>query len=185
MLFRSFQDKYDYQTAKSFYKRISAIDIKNYAAAKGKILEMDKFIIETKKCAKALFAVTESCTFFDENNIVAIYTPKKGDAYELMYGNDVVTIVAKFMQTNCTYIICSTKRNDLILYPNYYNSTFGLYIHAIGVENFSKGWLRSGYDVVTSTYETMAKNNCNQIYIASVKKIVNQYYEKKDKKVFE
>ncbi len=90
------------------------------------------------------------------------------------------------MSTDCTFLVVPKTDTGLdYSYPCSYNREFSVYVYGIGTENYTKGWLKGGWDTVTDTYATMAKHYGVRADKEKVLNYVEEYYSKKDKAVFE
>lgn len=186
LLAKEYEEKSEYESAIDCYSSVIPEDVNNYSAAIEKIEEINQKIKCLRNCAKAVVAAGDMSTF-SESKIINIYYADKGSAYASTYGEGTVAIIAPFMSTNCTFSVVP-KTNyllELSKFPCLYNNEFSVYIYGIGTENYTQGWLKQGYDNVTDSYITMAKQRGVSADKEKVMSYVEEYYSTKDKTVFE
>lgn len=185
-LAKSHEEKNEYEAAIHYYSLVIPDDSDNYSIATEKLEELKRKIGYIKNCAKAVVAANIN-SMFSENNITDIYYAEKGSAYASSYGEGTVAIIAPVMSTDCTFLVVpkTDAGLDYSNYPCSYNHEFSVYVYGIGTENYTKGWLKGGWDTVTDTYVTMAKHYGVRADKEKVLNYVEEYYSKKDKSVFE
>lgn len=175
-----FESNNEIDLAIEHYSLVIPKDDENYEKATQKVEELSKLKQYVSKCAECWIATDTSCSYFDDDSVIAVYYAEDNTPYSAMYGKEAVTIISKFLNTECTFVISSRLSETLKqFYPYYYNNEYGVYVHAIGVENNNKGWLADGWNIVTDTYVDMAKSHCKEIDISLVEKCVEEKSENK------
>ena len=173
----NYEKEKNYHLACNHFALVAEKDNENYTSAREKLEKLEPLLPYIENCAKAWVAAETTCSYFSPNKVKAVYYGKENSAYEALYGKGVVTIVSEFLSTDCTFIISSSLNSTLAeQYPYEYSITDGLYIHEIGVDNYTKGWLSDGYDVITDTYVSMAKYYCDSIDIEVIEKYIHENY---------
>ncbi len=175
LIAKNFEEEKEYEKALEHYSLVIEGDKENYYLAKEKEKEIEKLINSLKKCARAIEAAERCCNVFDRNSIKEIYSAEGHEGFENTFGEEAVNIIMPYRGTDCSFIV-SHKINEGIaaIYPNYYDEESGLYILAIGIDNYTYGWLSSGYDRVSDAYITATKEVCVKIEVTDVMKYVKE-----------
>lgn len=177
-------DNAEYGTALKFYKVVVPIPSAIYPEIEEKKQNAETMIIAEKEAARAVVAIVSESPYGDIDNIEKIYTAR-GTAVGIMYGNETVLVIQKVNNNNCTYFVSKESLEEFETnYPQYYNSEFDLYIHGVGEDNSSKGWLSGAWNMVTNVYSGTIASYGKQINVDNVKNIVKQYRKTQDNGVF-
>ena len=172
---QKFEGEKEYEKAIEYYSLVIEQDEENYNLAKKKEIEIAALIDSLKKCAKAIEASERCCNVFDISLIEEIYSAEGHEGFESTFGREAVNIIMPYKGTACSFIV-SYEINEGIasIYPNYYDEKTGLYILAIGIDNYTYGWLSAGYDRVSDKYVEATKEVCVKFEIEDVLKYVEK-----------
>lgn len=130
-----------------------------------------------KSAAQAIVALNEVGSLFNYETISNIYIADNEVSYE-KWGEKTVFVRETIKGTDCIYCVCigdPEALQDFVYTPKYKNEKYGYTIYAIGEDNYTKGWLKGGWDRVSDALVEHITENNLELNKDNVMKRVNNY----------
>ena len=147
----------------------------------GFVIPQIKKTNEEKYAARAIVALSEVGSFFDDQKVDAVYIVKDKKFYTSL-GEKSIFVRAYVNDTNCLYCICfdevaSFERlsSGSEVYPSYRNDKYDCTIYAIGEVNYKNPY-KSALDMITDKLSGELISHCEKL---NKDTIMDRYYSYK------